>query len=308
MTMSATVFVPAYAKINLTLVVLGRRADGYHDLASIMQTISLHDTLRIGITVDASLTCATNRPELQTEDNLVLRAARLLRATVGDERLGAAIELLKETPIQGGLGGGSSDAAATLLALNRLWGAGLSTDRLETLAAQLGSDVPFFIHSGTARIGGRGEHVAPLPDARPTWLVVARPPVSVSTAAVFAQVSTSEYADAEDTERVAQAIARGEPLPKEHLVNSLEAPVMRAYPQVALTRDKLAASGAPFVRMSGSGPSLFAPFARLAEAEQTLQRARAEGVECWLCHTISHAQAQIASALTPSPSPAEEGS
>ncbi len=159
--MQHSVFVPAYAKINLTLAVLGKREDGYHDLSSVMQTISLHDTLRLTPNRSGQITAHADSPELNTPDNLALRAALALREAVGDESLGAEIELLKAIPSPGGLGGGSSDAASVLLALNTLWQTRLPHERLVELAAMLGSDVPYFLSGGTALIAGRGEHVSP---------------------------------------------------------------------------------------------------------------------------------------------------
>jgi 4-diphosphocytidyl-2-C-methyl-D-erythritol kinase len=285
--MERSVFVPTYAKINLTLAVLGKRVDGYHDLSSVMQTISLHDTLRLTPNRSGQITARSDSAELNTPDNLALRAALALREATGDESLGAEIELLKAIPSPGGLGGGSSDAASVLLALNALWETRLSHERLAELAATLGSDVPYFLSGGTALIAGRGEHVTPLPDAQPLWLVLARPPVSVSTAAVYRTLSPSEYASADDSHAIAQAIQQGAPLPFDHLSNALEAPVLRDYPAIAATRDALLASGAPLVRMSGSGPTLYAPFGALEDASRVYTESGSRGLERWLCHFVS---------------------
>jgi len=285
--MERSVFVPAYAKINLTLAVLGKREDGYHDLASVMQTISLHDTLRLTPNRSGQITARSDSPELNTPTNLALRAALALREAAVDESLGAEIELLKAIPSPGGLGGGSSDAASVLLALNALWETRLPHERLTELAATLGSDVPYFLSSGTALIAGRGEHVAELPDAQPLWLVLARPPVNVSTAAVYRTLSPSEYASADDSRAIAQAIKQGAPLPFDHLSNSLEAPVLRDYPEIASTRDILLASGAPLVRMSGSGPTFYAPFGALEDASRVYTESGSRGLERWLCHFVS---------------------
>lgn len=287
--MERSVFVPAYAKINLTLAVLGKRADGYHDLASVMQTISLHDTLRMTPNRSGSVSAQSDSTELNTPDNLALRAALALREAAGDESLGAEIELLKTIPSPGGLGGGSSDAATVLLALNALWGTHLPHERLTELAAALGSDVPYFLSGGTALIAGRGERVIPLPDAQPLWLVLARPPVAVSTAAVYRALSPADYATGDDTDALVQAIQQGAPLPLDRLSNSLEAPVLRDHPQIAATRDALLASGAPRVRMSGSGPTLYAPFGALEEASRVYAEAQSRGLACWLCHFVSRA-------------------
>ena len=282
------VFIPAWAKINLTLAVLGKREDGYHALVSVMQTISLSDTLRIQVTDDDHITCAVDAPSLRNDDNLAMRAARLLR-NEGYLTHGAVIELRKEIPAQGGLGGGSSDAAAVLIALNRLCALGLSQTRLEELAARLGSDIPFFIHSGTALIEGRGELVTPLPDCEPLWLLIAHPPVSISTAAVFQSVTPTDYGDTYDTDIVAEVIRGGSRLPLERLSNTLEPLVMRNWSEVAETRGGLLRAGAPIVRMSGSGPTLFAPFRTLDEAIQVYEAARGQNIAVRLCRTVARA-------------------
>lgn len=288
--MTATaVFVPAWAKINLTLSVLGKRPDGYHALASVMQTISLCDTLRIETTADERVICAVDVTELDNDDNLVVKAARLLLA---EEQLagGVAIELHKAIPSPGGLGGGSSDAAAVLTAIARLRGLVLPQSRREELGAQLGSDVPFFMHGGTALVEGRGEFVTPLPDVEPLWLVIARPPVSISTAAVFGALTGDDYSATLDTDAVVAAIRGGKPLPLDRLSNTLEHTVLRRWPAVAATRDALLSAGAPIVRMSGSGPTLFAPFVSLKDAAQVYESTRQADIETWLCHTVSHTQ------------------
>lgn len=289
---AATVFVPAWAKINLTLSVLGKREDGFHALASVMQTISLYDTLRIQTNDDPSLTCVVDINELANDDNLALRAARLLRDE-GHLIGGVALELRKQIPAQGGLGGGSSDAAAVLTALNRLGALELSQEQLEVLGARLGSDVPFFIGGGTALIEGRGEYVTPLPDCEPLWLIVTRPHVSISTAAVFRLLTPADYGDSQDTGVVVEAVRRGAPLPLERLSNSLEPVVMRAWPKVAAARDHLLRAGAPTVRMSGSGPTLFAPFRTLSDASEVYERSRSADIDTWLCHTISRTNVRV---------------
>lgn len=290
MTRAATVFMPAYAKINLTLAVLGRREDGYHRLASVMQTISLHDTLRFAVGAGHEqdrFVCDV--AELSGPDNLVARAAALLREEAGRPELAAEIELHKEVPAQGGLGGGSSDAATTLVALNALWELGLSVARLETLAARLGSDTPYLVQGGTARIEGRGEVVEPLPDAEPLWVALVRPAVGVSTAAIFGALTSADYSDAADTEAVVAAIRAGQQLPFDRLTNSLERVVLSSYPEVLRARNTLFDLGATFVKMSGSGPSLFAPYRTLDDAVRLCERAKAQGLTVWLCHTVTRA-------------------
>jgi 4-diphosphocytidyl-2-C-methyl-D-erythritol kinase len=296
------VFVPAFAKINLTLDVLGKREDGYHRLASVMRTIALHDTLALRPTNSDEVTCACDLPELETADNLAVRAAYLAWATRDDredgaEPAGLAIELLKGVPVQAGLGGGSSDGATVLVALNRLWWLGHSRRRLEELSAQLGSDLPFFVTGGTALIEGRGEVVKPLPDAEPLWLVLVKPPIPVPTGHVFQRLSPRDYTDATSTRAVVAAIRRGEPLPLASLANALERGVLAEYPAVAAAWDALVAAGAPVVRMSGSGPTLFAPFRDLRAAARVYTTMRQTSALCWLTRTVARDEVRRSRAL-----------
>jgi 4-diphosphocytidyl-2-C-methyl-D-erythritol kinase len=289
-----TVFVPAYAKINLTLAVLGKRLDGYHRLASVMQTISLHDTLRIEATTTGEISCVTDVQELQSPENLAYRAASLLQSESGVANRGARIELHKRIPTQAGLGGGSSDAATVLIALNRLWHLDFTTQRLEELAARLGSDVPFFIGGGTRLVEGRGEFVTPLPDAEPLWLVLVKPSIGVSTAVAFRALTPADYGDRAKTEALAQAIQRGSSIPFQSLINSLERSVFAAHPELGEAADALHAAGAPVVRMSGSGPTLYAPFRGLAAASLVYNHLQGSPYQTWLCHTVNRAMMQSA--------------
>jgi 4-diphosphocytidyl-2-C-methyl-D-erythritol kinase len=280
-------FAQAHAKINLTLEVLGRRADGYHDLASIMQTIELHDTLLFELAEDGRLEFGCDAAELNTPDNLVMRAMELLRRESGRSDLGMRIDLHKELPAQAGLGGGSSDAACALTWLNQMWELRVPRPRLLELAAQLGSDVPFFMYGGTAEVGGRGEVVNPLPPAEPLWLVLAKPPIAVSTAAVFAALRPEAYGGGSSTAQVAQSIRSSRPIPFERLTNALLPGALQMFPEIGRAREQILDAGAPVVCLSGSGPSLFAPFRRLDDASRVLQRAReAPDLAVWLSHTI----------------------
>ena len=179
-----TITVTAPAKVNLHLEVLGLRSDGFHELAMVMQSIDLCDRLSVANTADGQLQLSCDAPELTiADDNLVLRAAQLLRDRSGFQELGASMHLEKRIPIGAGLAGGSSDGAAALVALNALWGLGYSDRQLEKLAAELGSDMPFCIAGGSQLCFGRGERLEPLPaPADPlAVLLVKDPTVSVST-------------------------------------------------------------------------------------------------------------------------------
>lgn len=299
MSTPSSVFVPAYAKINLTLDVLGRRDDGFHALASVMQTIALHDTLLIRATTDGEICVMCDDPALQTSDNLALRAARLLRAELGDERLGATIELRKMVPAQAGLGGGSSDAAAVLVALDALWSGCYDSERLKELGARLGSDVPFFIRGGTALIEGRGELVTPLLDAEPLWIVLAKPHIGLSTPAVFRQLTPANYTDSTATHAVVELINGQHPLHFDGFHNALEPGVLRAFPAVAAARDALRTAGAATACMSGSGPTIYAPFRELAHARAAYDQLLDLPLTIWLTHTITSGNVRASLPMVP---------
>jgi 4-diphosphocytidyl-2-C-methyl-D-erythritol kinase len=283
--------VPAYAKINLSLEILRRRDDGFHDIASVMQTISLCDTLAFHPAPDGVRSVACDVPELEGPHNLALRAAHLLAHESGRDP-GVAIELHKETPAQGGLGGGSSDAASTLTALTQRWEVHLPQQRLHALAASLGSDVPFFLVAGTALVTGRGEVVTPLADAEPFWLVLVTPPVGIATGAAYAALDRECFSDGSATAALRDGIQRGEPLAFDLLTNGFEASVLRDFAAVEETRRSMLAAGAPLVRLSGSGPSLYAPFRSLSRAADVWRRVLESGHAARLAHTVRRADAR----------------
>jgi 4-diphosphocytidyl-2-C-methyl-D-erythritol kinase len=287
-TSGSVCFVRAYAKINLTLDILGRRADGYHDLATVMQTVDLYDTLCLVTTADDGISLICTTPELSNDENLAVRAAWLIRQRFALEQ-GIGIELYKRIPVAAGLGGGSSDAAAVLLALQQWLQLPLSSSELLEMAAALGSDVPFFLTGGLALCEGRGERVTPLvPYWPPTmrWLLLVKPAISVSTAAVFRGLPASDYTDGSHTGAVCAAFdARSTPR-REDLYNGLERSVLEKYPEVARAREDLLDAGAPFVRLSGSGPTLFAPFSELSRASQVQEDMQAQGYDVYLSRAI----------------------
>ena len=295
--------VSAPAKINLHLEVLGLRPDGFHELAMVMQTIDLADTLRFTATADARVSLVCDRPELPTDGtNLVVRAGELLRARSGLAELGAQITLQKRIPVGAGLAGGSSDAAAALVGLNALWGLGFSAHQLLGLAAELGSDVPFCLAGGTQLCFGRGEVLEALaiPAERlPAVLLIKHPAASVSTPWAYARCrdlradfylrQESEFAQRRAALRggaLLAALREGRPWPS--IRNDLQAVVA---PELASVREGLALLGrcghTLAVAMSGSGPSLFALFPGLDQAEAarlSIAPALAQaGFEAWCC-------------------------
>jgi len=261
------VHVKAHAKINLSLEVLGRRSDGFHELVSVMQEVSLADDLDIEPASEINFACHTECGPL--EDNLVVRAARLLQ-TDGQSQGGAAIQLVKKIPVGAGLGGGSSDAAATLIALNSLWSLNLSYASLSALAARLGSDVPFFLTGGTALIEGRGERVTALPDPPGVWYVLVNPGIHVSTARVFAALETSEWCTGEHTRLMAHSLANQQQ--PDVGVSSLQAALFRLYPEARRCFDEVCSLHDGPAWVTGSGPTVVARCASSAEAAELGRR------------------------------------
>jgi 4-diphosphocytidyl-2-C-methyl-D-erythritol kinase len=248
----------APAKINLYLEVLGRRPDGYHHIETLMLAVELFDEIALARDASGLVRLSCDDPELTVgPDNLVLKAAKLLQERTGCPH-GANIRLTKRIPWAAGLGGGSSDAAATLAGLNEVWELGLSTPQLAALGAELGSDVPFFFHAPAAWCTGRGEEVEPAAMGRSFELVLVKPPQGISTAEVYRQCD-SRPIERRDGLEAREALATGdvERLARS-LHNRLQAPAMQICPPVAEAFRRLQASGAAGCSMTGSGSCLFA--------------------------------------------------
>lgn len=274
------------AKVNLALEVLGKRDDGYHEIATVLQAVDLFDRL----TVDPAETLSlhTDDPELPTDDgNLVMRAARLLQKAAGVER-GARLRLQKRIPIAAGLGGGSSDAAAALTGLNRLWGLRWSRPRLQELAVELGMDVPFFLGTGRAVARGRGEQVATLPGGGGYALVLVNPRAPLSTKEVYGRVPAGWHEEPTGTERVIEALRRRNPaVLAAALTNNLERVVEPVLPVIGRMKAALLAAGALGAIMSGSGPTVFGLARSLDHARQIRSRISRAGWACWAVRTNS---------------------
>jgi 4-diphosphocytidyl-2-C-methyl-D-erythritol kinase len=270
--------VRAYAKLNLTLEVLNRRPDGFHDLRTVFQTVSLHDVLDIEARrARRTRVSVVSSVDIQGE-NLATRAAE---AVLGE--LGAAAEvtirLHKRIPMGAGMGGGSSDAAAVLRALPLLLNKRIEpTDRLFGAAARLGSDVPFFLLGGTALGLGRGTELYPLPGVRESHVLVVAPDVHVATADAYRALNrTPEYVpDTNVTEQFARALIAGD-WPR-YCVNDFEAAVFAGHPALAALRRRLARAGARVARMTGSGSALFGVFDSAAARDAAAQRFTGERV------------------------------
>ena len=255
----------AYAKVNLALEVLGRRGDGYHEIVSVMQTIGLYDVLTFEAADEIEFSCSA--PELQTGDNLVLKAVHALREATG-EKAGARITLEKKIPQDAGLGGGSSDAAAALKGLNRLWGLGLAAARLAEIAAGIGSDVPFFIYGGACLAQGRGEKITTLPDIRSAWFVLLKPDVTIpanKTATLYGMLRPAHYSGGGLAAGAADRLKKGE-TSTGTFYNAFDRVAEAAYPGLEHYREALAKAGAGDIHLAGSGPLLFSMFDSREEA------------------------------------------
>jgi 4-diphosphocytidyl-2-C-methyl-D-erythritol kinase len=274
------------AKVNLALEVLGRRPDGYHELSTVLQAVDLFD--RLTVETAEAITLETSDPALPTDDgNLVVRAARLLRETAGVEA-GARIVLDKRIPVAAGLGGGSSDAAATLWGLNRLWGLRWRRERLIALATGLGMDVPFFLGAGRALGTGRGEVLKALPTAGGYAMVLVNPGVPLSTQAVYGRVPAGWRAEPEGTKRVLEALrTRSATKVAAALTNHLERWVEPAMPVIGRMKAALLAAGALGAAMSGSGPTVFGVARSLDQARQIQRRVSRAGWAAWAVRTNS---------------------
>ena len=278
----------ASAKVNLVLEVLGKRPDGYHELSTVMQAVDLFD--RLTVEAAATITLETSEPALPTDDrNLVVRAARLLQEAAGI-KAGARIVLDKRIPLAAGLGGGSSDAAATLLGLNRLWGLRWRRERLVELAVKLGMDVPFFLGRGRALGTSRGEVLSALPGVGGYALVLVNPGVGLSTQEVYGRVPPGWRAESDGTRRMLDALKkRNVGRVAGALTNHLEHWVEPAMPVIGRMKAALLAAGALGAAMSGSGPTVFGLARSLDQARQIQRRVNRGGWSAWAVRTNSGA-------------------
>ena len=291
-----SVRVQSLAKLNLTLDVLGKRPDGFHEIRSIFQTISLGDQLEIDCErsrrTEISIECEPVIP-----DNIINRAAE---AVLEEVKLRASVRfrLRKRIPMGGGLGGGSSNAAAVLLALPALLGKRIDAERLLAVATSLGSDVPFFLLGGTALVMGRGEEVHPFPQPKPSWGILVAPGVHVSTPQAYQALArpplTLNHASRiiNSFQLLSWKIGEGHPVASWRGLcrNDFESVVFRQYPQIRQCKKKLQATGAPVALMTGSGSAVFAFYASRAQAAKAAASFPATGTH--LFRTVNRAQYQ----------------
>ena len=284
----------AYAKLNLTLEVIRKRTDGYHDLATILQTVDLHDTLEFRDNEGIEFECSD--ASIADDDNLVVRSAEALRKVAGTGR-GARISLQKRIPVAAGLGGGSADAAATLRGLNRLWELGLSENELVEIAAEVGSDVPFLICGGTALVSGRGEKLERLPAPEHGWFVIVTPrnvgddgSGLNKTARMFGMLTSTAHTTGSLTRKLAARMIEKGDCHTAFMFNVFQQLAPHTFPNWQNIHDGFAGLGASDIVLTGAGPSMFAvaPSKEVATAWALLTKARmgCEAFAVGLAHRI----------------------
>ena len=277
--------IKAPAKINLTLEVLGERPDGFHEIRSVIQTIDLYDSFSFRSSRQLRFSC--DNPEFIVEESLVSRAAAMLQEAGGSSR-GATIDIKKRIPLVAGLGGDSSDAAAVLSQLNKLWKLGLSPAKLLELAPGLGSDVAFFLYGGTALVKGRGEEVTALPPLPRRWVVLLVPPFSrmpEKTGKLYASLKSSHYTDGQITEKLVKVLNEGRGFKPSMLFNTFENVAFELFPGLETYKEHFIKLGANNVHLAGSGPALFAMLDDKMQAENLYARCEQQGLECYLAET-----------------------
>ena len=282
--------VSANAKVNFTLEVFGKRADGYHALRSVVMPISLSDTLDIEVAADGEIMSDTGY-----DDDLCVKAARVLKSSVSSlpSSLGATIHVAKRIPVGGGLGGGSADAAAVLRSLNELWKVGLSREELAEVGAQVGSDVPSLVFDAPVIMEGRGERVSPLirsfehSEHSNIHLVLVNPGVRSSTKEVYAACAPRPLDGENATARMVEALGSGNPEKiAAALMNDLQAPAVKQHQEIVDVLVSLRTAGVIGAMMSGSGSSVFGIVRDAATAERIASEMNARGYKVWPVQTL----------------------
>ncbi len=278
--------IPSFAKINWFLRILGKRADGFHELCTVFQTISLKDRLTFSENEELILTCDKNYIPLN-EQNLIIKAAHIIREKYG-LKTGAKIHLEKNIPAPGGLGGGSSNAATAILGLLKLWDVKIPFEETLQIAGKIGSDVPFFLFGGTALGTGRGTEIFQVAEISEKFLLIVTPPVNVSTAEAFSRLNAPDLTN--DASKSNLQICRNEArtlnLRQSVLINDFETSVFQTAPEIKRVKDELLESGAIQALLSGSGASIFAIFDN-EETRQTAQKAIERNWRSFAVATIS---------------------
>ena len=280
----------AYAKLNLSLEVLGRREDGYHDVVSVMQLIELHDTLLFDKAEGLELECDDPDLAAEGEANLVWRAARLLQDSTGVHQ-GARIVLWKRIPMAAGMGGGSSDAAAALRGLARLWGLKLRKDEMHYLAALLSSDAPFLLEGRTGLVEGRGEIVTAISSMPPAWVVLLCPQYNVrnKTRNLYSSLESADMTDGAITRKLVAAISKGKFPTPDLLYNAFERAAHKVFDGLGDVQRRMTEAGGKEAHLSGSGPTLYTlfPEAHEAKARKLCHTLQGEGYPAAITRTVA---------------------
>lgn len=266
-----TYTVKAPAKINFALDVLSKRPDGYHEVSMIMQTIALFDKITVS-SRDSGIELTADSDAIPIDEtNIAYKAAAYLRSKYHIDK-GVSIHIEKKIPVAAGLAGGSTDAAAVLKLLNKLWEIGLSEEELKEAGGKLGADVPFCIQGGTCLAEGLGEVLTPLANTPDCWLLLIKPPVGVSTKEVYQSLKLEDVKERPDIQAMLQAIARDDVKGIcSSMGNALEAVTIKLHPVISELKQKLLDYGATGSLMSGSGPTVFGVFENQADAEKAYE-------------------------------------
>lgn len=272
---------PSFAKINLSLRILGKRPDGYHEVETVLQAVSLHDELRFAAAEGRDIVMSCDDPLIPTDEgNLIVRAARALQARYG-VKIGAVISLEKRIPVKGGLGGGSSNAATTLIGLTALWTLTPRFSELIEIAAGLGADVPYFLHGGLARAQGIGTQVVPLPDTDKQHLLIVSPSASVSTTEAYKALRVDALTTKKSDSILAISRREGNStdshqwlLPE--LENDFERVIFDIEPEIGRAKNALLQVGARGALLAGSGSSVFGVFVSQEAQQRALNEIRAD--------------------------------
>lgn len=286
--MTAILSMEAHAKLNLTLDVVGKRPDGYHDLVMVMQEVKLGDTVRLTLGTGGPWTVSCGSDEVPADEtNLAVKAARRFFAETGDDPGGLRVELEKRTPVCAGMGGGSADGAAVLRLLQDHYGGPLSRETLYRLGEEVGSDVPFALFGGTALAEGKGERLRRLPSMPRCKIVLCKPPFPVSTPALFGELDREERLQRPDTEGMLRALAAGDlAAVAGALGNSFFPVVARRHPELMAIRETLLRHGALGASMTGSGPTMFGLFREEGEARGALLDLRTRYEDTFLTEPV----------------------
>ena len=295
----STIKICSFAKVNLTLDVLSVRPDGFHDIESVIQSIGLHDLILISAGDKPGIHIECSKPGIPTDEkNLAHKAAAFVLKKCNQQPPGLDIRINKRIPVEAGLGGGSSNAAAVIRGLDRLLDLSIGSEEALEIAASIGSDVPFFMVGGTALVAGRGEIIQPQPDIAEWYMVIAKPDFGVSTAWAYKHSDEISGSSAPKTgekypfsSRMLKCIKKEEwALLPEFLGNDLEAPTIEQHPEIAQIKEDLLQTGARASLMCGSGSAVYGLYHSLIAASKAAEEMQGRGSDIFVTSTVAHAE------------------